>query len=175
MYGAFCGWSNECYLGHGFALQFDIQAALFLDVIRERQQYTTGVRYGIPQPTAESKRTLTQWTAVPEVNGSLNLVWYPIQSVQLRLGYDVMAFFNTVSSPRPIDFNYGSLTAPYQSTSRLFDGLIGSLDDEITAIINEVNRVHALRPDNPSGAPAARSSRSNFGPGAASSRPVSIW
>ncbi|GAB3976053.1 hypothetical protein GCM10029978_061810 [Actinoallomurus acanthiterrae] len=39
--------------------------------------------------------------------------------------------------------------------TRLLDGLTGSLDDEITAIINEVNRVHALRPDNPTGAPAA--------------------
>ncbi len=52
------------------------------------------------------------------------LVWYPLPSVQVRLGYNAMAFFNTFSSPRPIDFNYGSLTAPmYQSTFRLFDGL----------------------------------------------------
>jgi hypothetical protein len=123
MYGPFAGWSSECYLGHGFALQFDLQAALFLDIVRERQQYTTGVRYGVPQPTAESKRTITNYRPVAEVNGDLNLVWYPIQSVEVRLGYNVMTFFNTVSSPRPIDFNYGALTAPYHSTFRVFDGL----------------------------------------------------
>jgi hypothetical protein len=122
MYGAHAGFSNECYIGHGFAMQLDVEGALLLDVIRERQSYTTGVRYGVPVPTAVSKRTVTQWTAVPEVNASLNLVWYPIQSVEVRLGYNVMAFFNTISSPVPIDFNYGSLTAPYQSTFRLFDG-----------------------------------------------------
>src|SRR5205807_4087740 len=94
MYGPFAGFGSECYLGHGFALQCDIQGAIFLDVIRERQEYTTGVRYGIPQPTAESKRTLTKWTAVPEINGDINLVWYPIQSVEIRLGYNIMTFFN---------------------------------------------------------------------------------
>jgi hypothetical protein len=123
MYGAHAGFSSECYIGKGFALQFDIEGALFLNVIRERQEYTTGARYGLPQVTAESKRTQTQWGAVPEINGDINLVWYPIQSVQLRLGYNAMAFFNTISSPRPIDFNYGSLTAPYHSTFRFFDGL----------------------------------------------------
>ncbi len=123
MYGPFAGFGQECYLGHGFACQVDVQAALLLDVIRERQQYTTGARYGLPQPTAESKRTQTQWNPVPEINGNINLVWYPLPSVQVRLGYNAMAFFNTVSAPRPIDFNYGSLTAPYQSTFRLFDGL----------------------------------------------------
>jgi hypothetical protein len=123
MYGAHAGFSSECYIGKGFALQFDLEGALLLNVIRERQEYTTGARYGLPQPTAESKRSQTQWTATPEINADINLVWYPIQSVQLRLGYNAMAFFNTISSPRPIDFNYGSLTAPYESTFRLFDGL----------------------------------------------------
>jgi hypothetical protein len=122
MYGAHAGFSSECYIGHGFAMQFDCEGALLLNVVRERQEYTTGVRYGVPFYTAVSKRTTKEWTAVPEINASLNLVWYPIQSVEVRLGYNVMAFFNTISSPVPIDFNYGSLTAPYQSTFRLFDG-----------------------------------------------------
>ncbi len=123
MYGAHAGFSHECYLGHGFAVQCDIEAAILLDVVREKALYTTGAKYGLPQPTAESKRTITTYAPVPEINGSLNLVWYPIQSVQVRLGYDVMAFFNTVSSPRPIDFNYGSLTPRYESTFRVLDGL----------------------------------------------------
>jgi hypothetical protein len=123
MYGAFCGISNECYLGKGFALQVELQAAMLLDVVRKRAEYTTGAKDGIPQPTAESKRTLTSWAAVPEINGNINLVWYPIQSVQCRIGYDAMAFFNTVSSPKPIDFNYGSVNPQYNSTFRLFDGL----------------------------------------------------
>jgi hypothetical protein len=123
MYGAFAGFSQECYLGHGFAVQLDLQAAMFLDVVREKALYTTGAKDGIPRNTAESKRTITAWNAVPEINGNIQLVWYPIQSVECRLGYNAMAFFNTVSSPHPIDFNYGSLTPEYKSTFRLFDGL----------------------------------------------------
>ena len=123
MYGAFCGVSNECYLGKGFAVQVDLQAAMLLDVVREKALYTTGAKNGSPQVTAESKRTITTWTAVPEIDGSINLVWYPIQSVQLRIGYNAMAFFNTISSEQPIDFNYGSVNPTYNSTFRLFDGL----------------------------------------------------
>ncbi len=114
MYGAFAGFSQECYLGHGFAVSVDLQAAMLLDVVRERQQYTTGARDGFPQVTAESKRTQTQWNPVP---GSQRQHqprrWYPLPSVQVRLGYNAMAFFNTVSAlPRPIDFNYGCADGP---------------------------------------------------------------
>ena len=123
LYGAHAGFSQECYLGHGFAVQTDIEVAMLLDVVREKAEYRTGAKFGLPQPTAESKRTITTFAPVPEINGSINLVWYPIQSVQVRLGYNAMAFFNTVSSPRPIDFNYGSLTPRYESTFRLLDGL----------------------------------------------------
>jgi hypothetical protein len=123
MYGAFAGFSQECYLGHGFAVSVDLQGAMLLDVVREKALYTTGAKDGIPRATAESKRTVTQWNAVPEINGNIQLVWYPIQSVEMRIGYNAMAFFNTISSPQPIDFNYGALTPQYKSTFRLFDGL----------------------------------------------------
>jgi hypothetical protein len=34
------------------------------------------------------------------------LWWYPVEGVQVRIGYDAMGFFNTVSSPYPVNFNY---------------------------------------------------------------------
>ncbi|MGH3382434.1 MAG: hypothetical protein ACRDP6_47665, partial [Actinoallomurus sp.] len=59
---------------------------------------------------------------------------------------------NTDPAPRLLDL-YGQRRA---ATDRLlFEDLNGSLDHEITTIINEVNDVHALRPDNTVGAPAA--------------------
>jgi len=122
MYGPHAGVSQECYIGHGFACQVDLDAAMFVDVVRERAQYTTGAKYGIPQVTAESKRSLTVFEPAPELDCDINLVWYPIKSVEVRIGYNAMAFFNTISSPQPIDFNYGALTPAYKSTFRLFDG-----------------------------------------------------
>jgi hypothetical protein len=70
----------------------------------------------------EQKRAKRDWTIVPELQGTIGVTWYATESIQLSAGYDVMAFFNTLASPRPIDFNYSSLTAPYESTFRVYDG-----------------------------------------------------
>ena len=55
------------------------------------------------------------------------LMWYPIEGVQLKFGYDFMAFFNTISSPRPISFDYSGLDPAYERTFRFFDGFQASL------------------------------------------------
>jgi Legionella pneumophila major outer membrane protein precursor len=118
MYGVFVGCSQEWYLGRGFACQLDTDAAIFLDSVKERQKYELAVKFS----GAENKRAGRQFTIAPEVAANLNIMWYPTEFVQVRVGYNVMAFFNTLSSPQPIDFDYSRLTAPYESTFRLFDG-----------------------------------------------------
>lgn len=40
----------------------------------------------------------------------------------MRLNYDIMMFFNTISSPEPVSFGWGNLDPTYQSTFRIFDG-----------------------------------------------------
>ncbi len=119
LYGPTIGFGNEWYLGHGFSVSLDGQAALSLDVVKERAKYEPGLKDAGPQ----AKRSITDWTAAPEVQGSISLWWYPIEGIQMQIGYDVMAFFNTVAAPNPVSFNYGGLDPAWERRSRLFDGL----------------------------------------------------
>src|SRR5262249_26317681 len=119
MYGVKVGCGNECYLGNGFSCSLDLSAQLFLDVIKERTKYEVGPRH----IGAERKRSRTDYTGVPAVQGSLNLWWYPYQGVIVKAGYDVQAFFNTVSSRNPIDFDYSAVAPKFNRVFRIFDGL----------------------------------------------------
>lgn len=119
MYGSVIGCSNEYYIGHGFACQLDLKAGLYLDSVKERAKYERGDRFVGP----ENKRAVHDWFAVPSFEAVLGMMWYPTEAIQVYAGYDVMLFLNTVSSPRPIDFNYSSLTPPFETTTpRWFDG-----------------------------------------------------
>lgn len=119
MYGAHMGVGNEWYLGHGFAVSLDLQGAVFIDIIKERAKYELGEKDAPPQ----NKRSITDYTGVPEIEGSLNLWWYPHEAIQLRVGYDAMVFFNTKASRTPVDFNWGAVAPPYEHVIRVFDGL----------------------------------------------------
>ncbi len=119
MYGAHLGAGNEWYLGHGFAVSLDLEGALFLDVVRERAKYELGAK----DTGAQGKRSRVDFAVVPEVQAGLNLWWYPIEGVQVRLGYDLMAFFNTVAGRQPVSFNFGGLDPPWERTTRWFDGV----------------------------------------------------
>jgi len=118
MYGPFIGIGNECYLGHGFSISLDLKAALLLDVVKERAMYQRG------DFATEAKRAKTDFTVVPEVQGQLNLWWYPIEGVAVRVGYNAFAFFNTIGSEKPIAFNFGGLDPPWDHQFiRFFDGV----------------------------------------------------
>jgi hypothetical protein len=120
MYGWNMGCSQECYLGHGFALQLDTSFAAFLNVVKERAKYETGLKF---QHRAENHRARTEYTFVPEVEAKLSVMWYPTESVQLNFGYNFMAFFNTVNAQRPVEFNYSAIDSKYDRVIRFFDGL----------------------------------------------------
>jgi hypothetical protein len=120
MYGWNIGCSQECYLGQGFACQLDTSFAPFLNIIKERAKYETGLKFS---RAAENKRARTDYTFVPELEAKLSVMWYPTEYVQLNLGYNFMAFFNTVNAQRPVDFNYSSLDPKYDRVTRFFDGL----------------------------------------------------
>jgi hypothetical protein len=119
MYGAHAGCQWECYLGHGFALMAEGQGALFLDSIKEIARYELAAKFlGFP----ENKRSKNIWNIVPELQGSVGIMWYPWENVQVSVGYQVMAFFNTLGSHQPIDFNYTNLAPKWDTTLRYFDG-----------------------------------------------------
>ncbi len=123
MYGVHAGVTQEYYLGHGFAAMLTTQAAAFIDVVREQAKYETAQKDAAPQ----NKRSIRQYTLVPEVQVTPAIQWYPWEGIQCRLGYDLFAFFNTVSSPRPVDFNYSALDPNYERTFRFFDGFTASV------------------------------------------------
>jgi hypothetical protein len=123
MYGIHAGFSNEWYIGKGFATQLDIQGAVFMDSVKERAKYETGLKHF----GAANKRSVHDWTTVPEFQVTPSVMWYPIEGVQINVGYDIFGFFNTVASPEPISFNYGALDPKWSRTFRLFDGFTAGI------------------------------------------------
>jgi hypothetical protein len=122
LYGPVAGCGTDLYLGHGLAVAFELRGAPLLDVVKERAKYELG-----DKSTAAS-RNRTDYTLAYELDAKASLNWFPVEAVELHLGYDVMNFFNTVSSPHPIDFNFGSLTPTWEKgTYRLIDGIEASI------------------------------------------------
>jgi hypothetical protein len=116
MYGVFFGVGSEWWLGHGLSLSLDVRAAGLIDFAHFIAKYELG------DFSIESKRARRDYSLVPEFDGSVNIWWYPMAGVQLRVGYNLMAFFDTFSSADPVNFNYGGLDPTYNRTFRLFDG-----------------------------------------------------
>ncbi len=121
LWGPFIGQCWEQYIGKGFAVQLDLGAALLLDIVRERAKYEIGLKdEGFPT----GKTSRSDYTIAPELTASLALMWYPYQGVQVRLGYNYMAVFNTVGSQNPVGFNFPNPDPKYNRLFlRSFDGL----------------------------------------------------
>lgn len=108
LYGVHCGCGTDYRLGDTpvgtFALTCEVQGAAFVDIVREREKYELGDR------STNAHITRNQYTFAPEVQGSIGLWWYPpIEGVQLRVTYEGMAFFNTISAPNPVSFDLQKL------------------------------------------------------------------
>jgi hypothetical protein len=118
MYGWKLGCSHEAYLGNGFALSLDLQAAVFMDIVREKAQYSLQAKHIPPV----SKKTYTDYTIVPELQATPYVMWYPYEFIQIKFGFDYMLFFNTIGSPRPVDFNWGDVSPGYERVTRWLMG-----------------------------------------------------
>jgi len=117
LYGPLFGLGSDLYVGHGFGINLDLRCGSYIDVVKERAKYELG------DHSTAAQRARTDYTMAFELAGRLNLTWYPIEGVELRFGYELQNFFNTVSSPQPIDFNMGSITPTWdKGTYRLLDG-----------------------------------------------------
>ncbi len=102
MYGAYIGCGHEAYLGHGFAAALDLTAAGFIDSVKER------AKYKLQSEEIQNKQSRNDLRFVPSVTAHLNLMWYPVQGVQMRLGYNAYTYFNTKRIEDPVGFNYSS-------------------------------------------------------------------
>ena len=108
MYGPTLGCEQEFYVGTAgrvgaFSIGFKGDFSPMVNIVKERASYELADR------TTSTKLSRTEYTFVPMVSGDIQITWYPIAGVQVRLGWNSLAFMNTVSSPRPIAFNYGNL------------------------------------------------------------------
>lgn len=103
MYGLFIGCGHEIYLGSMFSASLDLTAAAYLDVTKNRAKYRNEVR------SSQSKFGRENFYLVPSATADLNLWAYPIEGVQLRLGYSGITFFNTRQMREPVGFNFGNI------------------------------------------------------------------
>jgi hypothetical protein len=122
MYGVFAMLQQEWYVGRGWALMLNAGGAGLADFVKERASYSRGYRADV-----ENKRSKNQFRAVPEVQVTPSVMWYPLEGIQLSVGWDFFAFFNTVGATTPVDFNYGSLTPGYSNVFRYFQGFNASI------------------------------------------------
>ena len=107
LYGPYGGVGHDIYLGSRFALSTDLTGALLLGVIKERAKYKLG------DNSISSKRSVNDLRIVPSAGANLNLWWYPIQGVQVRVGYSANTFFNTKNIEEPVGFNMGAIDPAY--------------------------------------------------------------
>ncbi|MFL5327342.1 MAG: Lpg1974 family pore-forming outer membrane protein [Gemmataceae bacterium] len=117
MYGPFVGIGADRYIGKGFAIAFEGDAAGLADIVKERAAYERGDR------NVGAKKSATNFSFVPEVNANVNLYWYPWESVQIRAGWNFMSFFNTVAADQPIAFDFRNLDPDWKNRGvRYLDG-----------------------------------------------------
>jgi hypothetical protein len=107
MYGPFIGCGHEIFVANQFSLSLDLTGALLLDVEKQRAKYI------LEDQTVQSKWGREDFHLVPNANAAVNLWWYPIEGVQMRVGYQALTFFNTQYMRDPIGFNYGDIQPGY--------------------------------------------------------------
>jgi hypothetical protein len=101
-----------------FAASLDLRVAGLLDVVKERAKYERG------DHAIGSHRSKTEYTMVPEGQASASVWWYPIEGVEVKIGYDFMVFYNTIASPNPVSFNYGGVDPAWvRGQLRYLDGI----------------------------------------------------
>ena len=107
MYGPTIGCEQEFYIGTAGRIRASRSAsrATFADGRcgqgRARPSWPTA---RLPRSCREPNTPSCRWLAATSRSPR-----YPIAGVQIRLGWNSLAFINTVNAPRPIAFNYGNL------------------------------------------------------------------
>jgi hypothetical protein len=123
MYGVHAGCEQEWYWGHGFACMCDLQALGFMDIVKERVRYELGEKFrgGV------AKKSETIWQAVPGAQATIALMYYPIEGVELKIGYDFIGFLNTIGMNEPVVFDFSGLNPKYNNQARIYDGFMATL------------------------------------------------
>ena len=109
LYGPMVGAGHEIFVSNQFSLSCDLTGALLLGIIKQRATYELGDK------SNRAKRSNNEWAMVPNADLNLNLWWYPIEGVQVRVGYNALTYFNTQRMEEPIGFNFGAIDPKYET------------------------------------------------------------
>ncbi|MCS7269462.1 MAG: Lpg1974 family pore-forming outer membrane protein [Gemmataceae bacterium] len=113
MYGPFIGCGHEIFILNQFSLSTDLTAAMLFNVAKMRAKYQLGEN--VPADIAtQSKFGREEFRVVPNLNAAVNFWWYPVEGVQIRVGYQALMFFNTLHMDEPVGFNYGNIDPSYK-------------------------------------------------------------
>jgi hypothetical protein len=107
MYGAMFGVGHEIFVANQFSVSFEATGSGLLDIAKQK------AKYSLDDQSSESKWQLDQYRFVPNANASVNLWWYPIEGVQVRLGYEIMTFYNTLYMKDPVGFDAAAIDPQY--------------------------------------------------------------
>jgi hypothetical protein len=107
MYGLFVGVGHEVYLGNMFSASLDLTGAAFMSVEKMR------AKYELMDLSTESKYGRESYAVVPSATAEFNVWFYPVEGVQMRLGYMAMSYFDTQYMKNPIGFNFGNIDPGY--------------------------------------------------------------
>jgi hypothetical protein len=112
MYGIHCGCGHDWYLGStpigAFALQLEFEGGLYLDLVKTTANWNRG------DGLISSGRSGRYSSISPAAEGRIGIKWYPWEGISLQLGYDIQTYFNTMASPKPVDFNLGNVDPQYE-------------------------------------------------------------
>jgi hypothetical protein len=122
LYGLHFGWGGDWWCGDtpigGFAFTFEAEAALYADMVK------MNAGYELADGSVSSTRAGRKTVLTPGLEARVGLWYYPWEAISINIGYDVITFFNTMSSHQPIDFNLGQVDPQYNyQFFRYFQGL----------------------------------------------------
>jgi hypothetical protein len=110
MYGPLLGCGHEIFVANQFSLSLDLTGAVLIDVAKTRAKYVLGDK-SVQSP----KYSRDEYRIVPNANAEFNLWWYPTEGVQVRVGYQVMTYYNTLYMDQPVGYNFGQIDPGYDT------------------------------------------------------------
>ncbi len=117
LYGVQVGMGTDCYLGGGFAVSFEVRGGIFADI------RSADIKIERGDEAAAIMRHRNDVYYSPMAQGGAYIWWFPIEGVQVRVGYEFLSIWNTLRSPNPVDFDAGALDPHFENSWMHFDGL----------------------------------------------------
>ena len=108
MYGPMIGCGHEVFIADQFSLSLDLTGAALLNVVKMRAKYI------LESEVTQSKWGRQTWRLTPNLNAAFNAWWYPVEGVQVRVGYQAMSYYNTVYMIDPVGFDFGNIDPGYR-------------------------------------------------------------